>query len=117
MRENTARGYASPSKSARRRSSPRVRDARTARDHGVLVTGLVVPLTAIVVLSLIQGSDLSAALTFASLGLLTVGLGLGVAALVPAERTDRVAMKPSSCSWRMQLSRPASSSWRRTPHT
>ena len=49
--------------------------------------------------SLVQGSDLSAPLTFAALALLTVGLGLGVAALFPAERTDRLAMKAQLVFW------------------
>lgn len=65
----------------------------------VLVTGLVVPLTALSAGGFFEGSDLSAALTFAALGLLTAGLALGVAALFPAERTDRLSMKAQLVFW------------------
>ena len=65
----------------------------------VIATGLVVPLSALGATSLFQGSDASGVLTLAALGLLAVGLGLAVAALFPAERTDRLTLKAQLVFW------------------
>ena len=65
----------------------------------VIATGIVVPLSALGGGGLFQGSDASAVLTMAALGLLTLGLGLAVAALFPAGRTDRLTLKAQLIFW------------------
>lgn len=65
----------------------------------VLAAGIVIPLSSTFASVGFQNTDVPPVLVIVSLGFLTVALVLAVAALLPEERTDRMALKSRLVFW------------------